>query len=159
MNTDSLLVLAEIGAGFIGFSAVATVLTKNRTELQSFYFKSMVILCIATIWAALIPTWMEGEFENLWLASTIAMLAIGGLTLPFTVCDLRRIGLEGLKFAGGAAKAVALVQLVQLALFFSVFVGWPFEASQKIYEILICLWLTMAALMFIDYVFVTNEDA
>jgi len=166
MNGDTLLTIAQIAAGLIGFSAVATMLTRKRTKLHSFYFQALVIYCLLAIWASLIPFWVA-EFLVGWKLWHFSLGCVGLLSLPFIpwmIINIREIGFEGfkLKGAGNACKFAFGLQLLQFVLMGVHAAAWPIDPSQIMYEIIVCLYLTMAAFVFVDYVFIdqiSEEDA
>ena len=156
MNAESLLTIAEIAAGFIGFSAVATIFVRDTSPLSDFSFQLLVVYCVITLWCCFVPIWLLEVYkgEDIWQVSTFVALGIGSLSAPWIIIQSNRVGTDGpwLSGVGTAGKISQVLQLVQVGVFTALAFQWPMKATQFMYEIALCLWLTMAAFLFIDHI-------
>ncbi len=64
MIPNTLLGIAEVSAGFIGFSAVATIFCREKSGLNNFLFQGIVLICLINIWGCFVPFWTYSHFEG-----------------------------------------------------------------------------------------------
>lgn len=163
METDTLLTIAEVAAGFIGFSAIATIFLGRDSLVDMVRFKAIVLLCLIVIWASFVPIWIQRFLGavDLWAWATICSFV---LTLPYVfwlITQVRRmdVGTTSLTISGvgvfatvgglGALLIATPLAVVQIT-------DWPIDSNQELYELILCCFLSTVAFVFIDLV-ATNE--
>ncbi len=157
MNPDSLYVITEVAAGFLGFAAVAAGLTQERSTIEKrLLFKFMIILCLVVIWASVMPIWFS-EFwsgEELWKNTLIAGGLVSIVTwVPYILVAIRSLEISGFRVKGlgsfsffALAAFMCLGMPITMAMLFS----WPISANQQLYEMQLYFVLTVVAIFFID---------
>ena len=141
MNPDTLLTLAEVAAAFVGFAAITTVLVNRGAVHPDDRNRFLLILSIGglTVVNCFIPFWIlesSDYTDTIWRHSLFVMLAISFPVLIWVgvlIGQIRRNEDSGTK---AERYAVSLVFLVGIGLLVTSLVwSWPFESSQRVYEI------------------------
>jgi len=157
MNSESLMTIAEVAAGFIGFGVVATtVLSVKESSLGLGRLNVLIFACMLTIVSCFVPSWIASEDGSVsWKIAMYVYLALSSPWLVLTAIFAIRNKLL-LKLAASSSNAMKigfpLVLVVQALTGFSLIFSWPFESHQRFYEILLCSNLCVAALAFVDMV-------
>ncbi len=154
MNPDTLLTLAEVSAAFIGFSAITTVLANRGAMHNEDRAKFIFIISIGglTVVDCFIPFWVlesTGEMATLWQLSTIFELLIGIPLILWMGVLVSQIKLNLDSRTKTARYAFATIALTAYGLICSSQIwSWPFESSQRVYEMGLILNLLIVALSF-----------
>ena len=163
INADTLLTLAEVAAGPIGFAAVASVFLARSEihKLDLIRFHMIVLIGLQVVFGSFVPFWvvdLSGTSEYLWEISTITIAVMSLPVLIFLLVHYKMIffGINR-KFGGTwmAFTSVGSFLIIGMSL-----ISWPISPRQSLYEILLSLGLLAMAGSFIDLIVNrTEQDA
>lgn len=161
INSDTLLTLAEVSAGFIGFAAIASVFLSQRKihKLDLIRFQMIVLVGLQVVFGSFVPFWVLDISESpifLWETSTIAIVMMSVPVSAFLIVHIRSI------FFGSKRRTWGMVMFFTTAgsimIVGMLLLSWPISARQSLYEILLSLGLLAMAYTFIDLIVNRMEE-
>ncbi len=163
MNPDTLLTLADVTAGFIGFAAIATVLMTHGTVHINDRIRFLLILVLGmlNVLNCLMPFWIfeaTGDLTTLW-RNAMALALLLGIPFILWVLVMSRERIAGSRMRGSERVLTAIIFVVQIVLASSALFSWPFASSQRIYELAVVWNLVIMSIIFASLVLDRPVDA